>query len=316
MGHGRKIEGRKMEIKNNIVEKNKFVDKLFQYIFLASALFASLSVLFILGFIFTKAVKPFLPDYEFGQQSIIKFIFGTAYRSDQQIYGIGFIIINTVIISLSALFVCFPISIVTSLFCVKFAPKKLKPLLKSSIELLASIPSVIYGVFGYGVITVFVDNLAKFFGYESIQGLSSLAAIIILALMIFPTMTLISISSIERVSKSMEEASYALGATKVQTNYKVVLRGAKNGIFSGMILGLGRAYGEATAVSMVIGNAMIGPTIMPFMPSRTLTSTILLGLKETSGLDYDIRFSIAFVLLCVIISSNLALNFVKKKVLR
>lgn len=305
-----------MEVKQNVQKRNRLIDKLFSYVFLLAALFASISIIFILAFVFIKAVKPFLPGYEFGQQNVINFLFGNTYRSDQQIYGIGFIIINTLIVSLGALFLCAPISVITSLFCVKFAPKSIRPILKSSIELLASIPSIIYGVFGYGVITVFVNDLASTLGYESIQGLSSLSAIIVLALMIFPTMTLISISSIERVSKSIEEASYALGANKIQTNYKIVLRGAKNGVFSGMILGLGRAYGEATAVSMVIGNAMIGPTLVPFAPSRTLTSTMLLGLKETSGLDYDIRFSIAFVLLVIIILSNLSLNFVKKKVLK
>lgn len=305
-----------MEVKQNVQKKNRVIDKLFSYVFLLAALFASISILFILAFVFIKAVKPFLPGYEFGRQNILSFLFGNTYRSDQQIYGIGFIIINTLIVSLGALLLCTPISVITSLFCVKFAPKRFRPILKSSIELLASIPSIIYGVFGYGVITVFVNDLAQTLGYDSIQGLSSLSAIIVLALMIFPTMTLISISSIERVSKSIEEASYALGANKIQTNYKVVLRGAKNGVFSGMILGLGRAYGEATAVSMVIGNAMIGPTLTPFAPSRTLTSTMLLGLKETSGLDYDIRFSIAFVLLVIIILSNLSLNFVKKKVLK
>ncbi len=305
-----------MEVKQKVQKKNRVIDKLFSYVFLLAALFASISILFILAFVFIKAVKPFLPGYEFGRQNILSFLFGNTYRSDQQIYGIGFIIINTLIVSLGALLLCTPISVITSLFCVKFAPKSFRPILKSSIELLASIPSIIYGVFGYGVITVFVNDLAQILGYDSIQGLSSLSAIIVLALMIFPTMTLISISSIERVSKSIEEASYALGANKIQTNYKVVLRGAKNGVFSGMILGLGRAYGEATAVSMVIGNAMIGPTLTPFAPSRTLTSTMLLGLKETSGLDYDIRFSIAFVLLVIIILSNLSLNFVKKKVLK
>ncbi len=305
-----------IEIKQGVKKRNKVIDKIFKYIFLLAVLFASVSVLFILAFVFIKAVRPFLPGYEFGQQNITEFLFGNTYRSDKQIYGIGFIIINTLIVSIAALFICAPISIITALFCVKFAPKRVRPVLKSSIELLASIPSIIYGVFGYGVITVFVHNLAVKFNYPSIQGLSSLSAIIVLVLMIFPTITLISISSIERVSKSIEEASYALGANKIQTNYKVVLRSAKNGIFSGIILGLGRAYGEATAVSMVIGNAMLGPTLTPFAPSRTLTSTMLLGLKETSGLDYDIRFSIAFVLLIIIIVSNLSLNLVKRKVLR
>ena len=106
----------------------------------------------------------------------------------------------------------------------------------------------------------------------------------------------------------------ALGATKTQTNFKVVLTSAKSGIFAGAILGLGRAFGEATAVSMVAGNKLYGPTFNLFDITRTLTSTMLAGLKETSGLDYDIRFSVGIVLLVVIFVSNFILNKVKDKV--
>lgn len=304
----------KISFNKSSQNNNKLIDKIMKKVFMLAAIFASISVLFIIFFIFIKAIQPFLPNYEFGQVDLISFIFGNTYRSDQGVYQIGFIIFNTIIISLGAILLSTPISIISALFVSKVAPKNLKRVLTYSIELLASIPSVIYGVFAYGSITILVSNLAGVLGFHTIQGLSMLSTILTLAIMIFPTITLISITSINSVSKTVEEASLALGASKMQTNYKVVLRCAKEGIFSGIILGLGRSFGEATAISMVIGNALVGPTFNLFDPSRTLTSTILVGLKETSGLDYDIRFSIGFVLLLIILLSNLALNMIKRRV--
>ena len=123
-----------------------------------------------------------------------------------------------------------------------------------------------------------------------------------------------SVTAIKAVDKDLEQASLALGATKTQTNFKIVLTAAKSGIFAGAILGLGRAFGEATAVAMVAGNKLFGPTFNPFDITRTLTSTMLVGLKETTGLDYDIRFSVGLVLIAVIFISNWILNMVKKRV--
>jgi phosphate transport system permease protein len=141
-----------------------------------------------------------------------------------------------------------------------------------------------------------------------------MAVVILLALMILPTITTISITAIKAVSEDLEQASLALGATKTQTNFKVVLSAAKSGIFAGAILGLGRAFGEATAVSMVAGNKLFGPTFNLFDITRTMTSTILAGLKETVGLDYDIRFTVGIVLMVVILLSNLSINYVKNRI--
>jgi phosphate transport system permease protein len=133
-------------------------------------------------------------------------------------------------------------------------------------------------------------------------------------MMILPTITLMSVTSINAVNRDIELGSMALGATDTYTFFKISLPAAKSGIFAGIILGVGRALGEATAVSMVAGNAGTGPNINLFDTTRTLTSSMLLGLKETTGLDYDIRFSIGIVLIMVILISNMALNYVKKKV--
>ena len=132
--------------------------------------------------------------------------------------------------------------------------------------------------------------------------------------MIFPTITSISMSAIKSVDKNLEKASLALGASEIQTYFKVVLVSAKSGIFSGLILGLSRALGEATAVSMVAGNKISGPTLNPFDITRTLTSTIMSGLNETTGVDYDVRFSVGIILMVLIVLSNLIIHFVKRKV--
>ena len=210
--------------------------------------------------------------------------------------------------------ISFPISVLTALFIVKIAPKWLSKVMTTIVELLASIPSVVYGVFAAGAITTLVISLASSMGMSTAGGNSFLAVVLLLAIMIFPTITSLSITAISSVDRALEEGSLALGATKTQTNFKVVLIAAKSGIFAGAILGIGRAFGEATAVAMVAGNKMFGPTFNLFDITRTLTSTMLSGLKETTGLDYDIRFSVGLVLMVVILVSNLLLNLVKKKV--
>jgi phosphate transport system permease protein len=132
--------------------------------------------------------------------------------------------------------------------------------------------------------------------------------------MILPTITALSEIAIRAVPKEIEYGSLALGATETQTNFKVVLTSAKSGIFTSAILGIGRALGEATAVSLVAGNARSGPSFGFFDTTATLTSTMLQGLKETIGLDYDIRFSVGIVLMVVILITNATLNFAKRKV--
>lgn len=296
------------------VKKNKALDKAARIFFLAMALLSSSFIVILVLFIVMKGISPFLPNYQYGTVNLFDFLFGMTYRQDQKLYGVGFIVINTLISAFASLLISLPISVLTALFIVKIAPKKLSSFMQSVVELLASIPSIVYGVFAAGVITGFVKDLAALFNVTTAGGSSLLAVIILLAIMIFPTITSMSITAIQAVDKDLEHASLALGATKTQTNFKVVLISAKSGIFAGAILGLGRAFGEATAVSMVAGNKLYGPTFNMFDITRTLTSTMLAGLKETTGLDYDIRFSVGIVLLVVIFGSNWLLNFVKRKV--
>ena len=295
-------------------DRNKIIDKIFKFIFMAGAVISSSFIVILVLFIFMKGISPFWPNYQYGQVNLLDFIFGMTYRQDKKIYGVGFIVINTFISGFASLLLSFPISTLCALFIVKIAPKRASEIMKSVVELLASVPSIVYGVFGSGIIVHLVMKLAAIFNITTAGGSSLLAVILLLAIMIFPTITSMAITAIQAVDKDLENDSLALGATKTQTNFKVVLTSAKSGIFAGAILGLGRAFGEATAVSMVAGNKLYGPTFNLFDITRTLTSTMLAGLKETSGLDYDIRFSVGIVLLVVIFVSNFILNKVKDKV--
>ena len=157
-------------------------------------------------------------------------------------------------------------------------------------------------------------NISGVFGIQTLGGQSVITTALVLGMMIFPTITMVSINSIQAVKNELILGSLALGASKTQTNFKVVLKGAKNGIFSGIILGVGRALGEATAVSKVCGNAQVGPTFSLFDTTSTITTTILSGFNEASGMAYDVKFSLGVVLILIIISTNLVLNYVKKKV--
>jgi len=305
------------DINNDSRKPNVFKtyqDLFFKSLFFVSALISSLMIIIIIIFIAQKGISPFLSSYEYGQQNIISFLTGMVWRQDQAIYGVAFIIINTLISGFASLLIAFPISVLTALFVVKIAPKPIGYFIESAIEILASIPSVVYGVFAVGFIVPLIQTLANIFKVQTAGGSSLLAVILLLSIMILPTITSISITAIKAVDIDLEKASYALGASKTQTNFKIVLNSAKSGIFAGAILGLGRAFGEATAVSMVAGNKMFGPTFNLFDITRTMTSTMLAGLKETTGLDYDIRFSVGLVLMGVILISNLLINFVKNNI--
>jgi phosphate transport system permease protein len=262
-----------------------------------------------------RGIAPFLTS-QYGDLAVHagRFFSGTVWFTPPNTYGIFFIVLNTVYIVLWATVLAVPLGVLSALFIVKIAPKAVGKTLSGAIELLAAVPSIVFGVFGLGVITKAVAGFAEIFGTQTAGGISTLSTILVLALMIYPTIAILSITAIRAVDINLERNSLALGASKIQTYFKITLSSAKSGIFAGIILGIGRAFGEATAVSMVAGNAGTGPTFDLFATTRTLTSTMLLGLKETEGLDYDIRFSVGVVLILLILVSNALLNLVKKKV--
>ena len=295
-------------------KKNQTTNFIVKTLMMLITVFVSSIIVFIIYQIAFNGLKPFFKSYDGYTVNIFNFIKGTMYNEKN--YQIGFIIINTIYTVFLAIIISVPISVLTALFIAKIAPSYLKKLMISIIEVLASIPSIIYGVFGAGIITVIVKNIATLFNVQSPGGLSVLSSVLVLSLMIVPTITMLSVTSINAVHQSLEEGSLALGASRNQTYFNLTLKAATPGIFSGIILGVGRALGEATAVSMVSGNITSGPSFDLFAPTRTLTSTILIGLKETSGLDYDIRFSVGLVLIILIIIINFVLNLIKKRILK
>ncbi|TVP84484.1 MAG: phosphate ABC transporter permease subunit PstC [Acholeplasmataceae bacterium] len=311
----------------NIRHKNR-TDKLFKAAFLSSSLLSASFIVMIVLFIAFKGVSPFIRQYEgynnlFGTVILppvnpIRFLTGMQWLDGPLLntsgYAIGYAIVNTLIAVFLAIMLVVPIAVLTALFIAKVAPKPVSKVMRTVVELLAAIPSIVYGVFGLGIITKITIATAGVFNVQTAAGLSLMSTVLVLAIMILPTITAISETSIRSVDSTIIEGSLALGASEMQTYYKVVLTSAKSGIFAGIILGVGRALGEATAVAMVSGNAFSGIQTSLFGTTATLTSRMLLGLKDTTGLDYDIRFSVGLVLMAVILITNFTLRAIMRKV--
>lgn len=311
--------------KKNIRKKN-LSDSFSKTYFLTASLLSASIIFMIVIFVVSKGAQPFISTSYLKSNltgflepvNIMDFIFrgmwldGSVGLSSN--YGIGFAIVNTFIVIFGALLIAVPISVTTALFIARVSSRRLGNIVRTVVELLASIPSIIYGVFGLGVISKVVAFLGEITGNRTSAGLSLLTTSIVLAIMVLPTITAVSETSIRSVKKDIINGSLALGATEMQTNFKVVLTSAKSGIFAGITLGVGRALGEATAVAMVSGNLFSGIQLNPFGTTTTLTSRMLLGFKETIGMDYDIRFSVGIVLLGVIILTNFVLKRIFVKV--
>lgn len=286
---------------------------------LVLALLASSFIVMIALFITVRGIVPLITNNGgLGRVNLWNFLTdmvwlrGEAFVSTM--YGAGFLIINTLYIALLTVLVSFPIGVLTALFIAKIAPRPIAAAMRTIVELLASVPSIVFGLVGVGLFLPLIFSFARSLGFSSAAGFSVLGTVFVLSLMSIPTITAVAEVSIRQVDESLSHAALALGATPTQTHFKIVLLAAKSGIFSGAILAIGRALGEATAVALVSGNARSGPSFGFFQTTATITSTLLQGLKETSGIDFDIRFTLGILLMVVILVTNAALNFVKRKV--
>lgn len=301
------------------VNKNKILDGFVKQLLFIFTLISASFIFIIVGVILVKGITPFITDNNgLGTVNLFTFVTGDTWLTGEafhsNLYSIGFIIVSTVFIALLSLLISLPIGVLTALFIAKIAPVKMALVLRTAIEMLAAIPSIIFGLFGASVIKPFVYNFSAVFGYQSKGGNSMLATILVLSIMTIPTIATISEVSIRSVDKNLIDASLALGATKTQTHFKIVLSAAKSGIFAAAILGIGRALGEATAVSLVAGGRRSGFSLDILDTTSTLTSIMLEGLKETTGLDYDIRFSVGIILMIIILITNFSLNSIKRMV--
>lgn len=295
------------------------IDNIVKWIFFIIAAICASSIIFIVIFIVRQGVLPFTKSYLIGDNIYYTadfklFLSGTSWIKYS--YGVLGIVINTLYLVFFASIFALVISVLTALFTVRVAGKKLGNVMQSIIELLASIPSIIFGLFGQGFICPMIRDMANAFGIQTMGGSSGLAVIIVLVMMMIPTITMVCITSMRGVKQDQINASLALGASKMQTDFKIVISGSKCGIFAGLILGIGRALGEATAVSMVCGTPSDGPVFNLFNVTSTLTSTMMLGIHETNGADLDIRFSVGIVLIVIILITNIVLNKVKRRMER
>ena len=239
---------------------------------------------------------------------LIDFLFGEKWASTaaEPTYGILPFILTSVYGTAGAILIGVPIGFLTAVYLAKAAPKKVKEIVGQAVSMLAGIPSVVYGLVG---MMVLVPGIRKIFHVP--DGASLLASIIVLAIMILPSIIKMSVTALEAVPKDYEDASLALGATPEETWFRVSVPAAKSGIAAAVVLGVGRAIGEAMAVMMVAGNAANMPDSL-FQSVRFLTTAVASEMSYSSGLQRQALFSIALVLFLFIMLINAVLNFFLK----
>ena len=275
-------------------------EQLMHAVFLLSACVSILCVAMICVFLFANGIPAI------GKIGVLNFLTGEKWKPGNNLFGILPMILGSIYVTAGAVIIGVPIGILTAVFMSKFCPKRVYKIVKPAIDLLAGIPSVVYGFFGMVVIVPVVSQL---FGGS---GKSMLTASILLGIMILPTIIGVSESAINAVPSSYYEGSLALGASHERSVFFATLPAAKSGILAGVILGVGRAIGEAMAVMMVSGNAPNMPGSI-FESVRFLTTAVASEMSYSSGLQHQALFSIALVLYLFILLINAALNFFLKR---
>ncbi|MGN0739693.1 MAG: phosphate ABC transporter permease subunit PstC [Treponema sp.] len=278
----------------------KAKEKIFEMLFLLAAGFSIIAVFMICLFLFANSI-PAIHKIGF-----VEFIFGQKWKPGNELYGIFPMIIGSLYVTAGAIIFGVPVGLMTAIFLSKFCPKKLHKFLKSAIDLLAGIPSVVYGFFGLMVIIPFVREV---FGGN---GNSILTASILLGIMILPTIISVSESSLNAVPESYYEGARALGATHERSVFAAMLPAAKSGILAGIILGIGRAIGETMAVIMVAGNQARIPTSI-LKGVRTLTANIVIEMGYATDLHREALIATGAVLFVFILIINLCFNILKNR---
>ena len=284
------------------MKKTKVVENIIHGIFLILGLITVASVLIITIYLVIAGIPAIR---EIG---LFKFLFGKTWASTatEPSYGILPFILTSVYGTAGAIILGVPIGFFTAVYLSKIATGKVREVMEAAVSLLAGIPSVVYGLVG---MLVLVPGIRKVFHVP--DGASLLAAIVILAIMILPSIIKVSITALDAVPREYEEASLALGATPVETYFRVSVPAAKSGIATAVVLGVGRAIGEAMAVMMVSGNVPNMPSL--FQSVRFLTTAVASEMAYSSGLQQQALFSIALVLFLFIMLINVTLNFFLKK---
>ena len=282
--------------------KNRIFENFVHSVFLILGLIAVGFVLLITVYLIVAGI-PAIKEI-----GLFNFLFGKiwASTSDNPSYGILPFIMTSIYGTAGAILIGVPIGFFTAVYLSKLAPHKVKRIVETAVKLLAGIPSVVYGLVG---MLVLVPAIKKAFNLS--DGASLLSAIIVLAVMILPSIISVSMTALESVPKEYEDASLALGATPIETYFRVSVPAAKSGIAASVVLGVGRAIGEAMAVMMVSGNVPNMPSL--FQSVRFLTTAVASEMSYSSGLQRQALFSIALVLFLFIMLINAVLNFFLKR---
>ena len=280
-------------------------EKIMKAVFFTTACISILAVGLICFFLFvngTPAIR------EIG---VIQFLFGKVWRPGNGDFGILPMIVGSLYVTAGAIIIGVPIGILTAVFLARFCPAKIYPVMKAGVELMAGIPSVVYGFFGLVVLVPFVRNFIGGKGY------SILTASILLGIMILPTIVNVSESAIRAVPQNYYEGSLALGATHERSVFRMVVPAAKSGIFAGVILGIGRAIGETMAVIMVAGNQPVLRAPNELLKGVcTLTANIVIEMGYAQDLHRQALIATGVVLFVFILIINISFSLVKRKAVR
>lgn len=276
-------------------------EKFFAALFAFCAMVSILAVAMICLFLFSNAIPTI------HQIGVFDFLFGLDWYPTEEIFGILPMIVGSLYVTALAILIGVPLGVLSAVYLSQFCPPKIARFLLPAVELLGAIPSVVYGFFGLVVIVPFLSH-----AFGGISGKSVLAAAIILAIMVLPTIILVSKAAIDSVPKSYYEGALALGASAERAVFFAMLPAAKSGILASVILGVGRAIGEAMAVIMVAGNqTQIPSSVLDGV--RTLTTNIVMEMGYSEGLHRDVLIANGVVLFVFILLINVSFNLLKKE---
>lgn len=284
-----------------------------EFIFTACGLIAVLAVISITVYMVINGMPTL---FQVGIRDILfNSVWEPANKTDPQ-FGILYIILTSIIGTAFAILIGVPIGLLSAVFIAEVAPKRLARIVKPAVELLAGIPSVIYGLLGLMILNPIMYKLELFLFQDSdthtfTGGANLISAVLVLAVMILPTVINISESSLKAVPEQLRSSSLALGASHIQTIFKVLIPAARSGVISAIVLGVGRAIGEAMAITLVSGSSVNLP--LPFNSVRFLTTSIVSEMGYASGLHRQVLFTIGLVLFIFIMTINIVLSKILKK---
>jgi phosphate transport system permease protein len=275
-------------------------ERIFHGLFLTSAIIGILSLAVIAYFIVKESIPAF-------QEAGVSGIVLGQHWLPPALYGVATMIVASVVSTLGAVVVGVPVGVLTAIFIAEIAPKRLADIIRPAVELLAGIPSVVYGFFGLVIIVPLIQKV-----FDVPAGNTILAGIIVLGVMILPTVITVSETSIRAVPRTYKEGSLALGASKIYTIFKLLVPAARSGIMTGVILGIGRALGETMAIIMVMGNAPAMPGSI-LESARTLTANIAIEMSYASGVHANALYATGVVLLVFIMMLNAVLLYLNRE---